>query len=1027
QRGEAADGTAAGWLTAGQDDRSLDFGLRGTGTVGDLVWLDRDADGTPGDGEPPLGGVAVDVTWAGPDGELGTADDVAYRTTTGADGRWSVTGLPAGPVRVALDFGTLPAGTVPAAERDGAADGVLVTLLAAGGTDLGVDFGLAGTGTLGDLVWLDDDADGVAGPGEPGLPGVTVELRWPGTDGEPGTADDLVLSAVTGPDGRWRLTGLPAGEHRLVLDPDTLPSRTRPVADPGGDRGDEADGRARVTLAPGAVDLAQDFGLRGTASVGDRVWLDHDGDGTQDADEPPLGGIAVDVVWRGPDGEPGGDDDVVRRAVTDADGSWRVDGLPAGSYRVALDPATYPAGTVPVADPRPGAVDGEVALVLTGDALDLDFGLRGTGRVGDLVWLDTDDDGVRAPVDEPGVPGVTVQVTWSGQDDVLGTGDDLVVTVRTGRDGAWAVAGLPAGRLDVRLLAVPEALTPTSDEDSGTDEPDGVTVVVLAPGEEHLTADFGVLAATGVGDRVWLDLDADGEQDAGEPGLPGVRVTVTAAGADGELGTEDDVERTTTTGPTGAWRVTGLPGGPTRVALGDGLPAGVTPTADADGLDTPGVSVVRLVRGEVDDAQDFGYVGPGRLGDRVWVDVDRDGVQDDGEPGLPGVLVRVTSLGADGAPDGGDDVVVETVTDGDGRYAVGGLPLGEHRVEVAGGVPDGYAPTADEDAEADGRTFVTLDDEPHLSADFGYGGSGALGGLLWFDLDADGTRDEPAEPVTPGVPVEVVWAGPDGVLGTGDDVALATRTGTDGRWRLDGLPPGRYQVLVPPAALPPGVAVVFDRDDGTEDPDGVWTGDLGPTQERLDLDDGLRGSATLGDEVWVDQDRDGRRDAGEPGLPGLAVTVTWLGADGVLGGDDDLVFPTTTDDDGRYRVAGLPGGRYQVVLDGAGIPRPLSASADLDGGDPLVTAVELTAGQVRDDVDFVVVPPEPEPVPVPQPGGSDPSTGSGVSAGGDDDRPGGLGRTGFEGNGIALGGLLLTAAGALLLGWRRRRSGGDAG
>ncbi|VTR76980.1 Serine-aspartate repeat-containing protein G [Cellulomonas hominis] len=62
------------------------------------------------------------------------------------------------------------------------------------------------------------------------------------------------------------------------------------------------------------------------------------------------------------------------------------------------------------------------------------------------------------------------------------------------------------------------------------------------------------------------------------------------------------------------------------------------------------------------------------LGDRVWVDEDRDGQQDDGEPGVPGVTVRLY-------PAGSDVPVATTTTDADGRYAFDLLPAGDYRVE----------------------------------------------------------------------------------------------------------------------------------------------------------------------------------------------------------------------------------------------------------------------------------------------------------------------------------------------------------
>jgi hypothetical protein len=73
----------------------------------------------------------------------------------------------------------------------------------------------------------------------------------------------------------------------------------------------------------------------------------------------------------------------------------------------------------------------------------------------------------------------------------------------------------------------------------------------------------------------------------------------------------------------------------------------------------------------------------------------------------------------------------------------------------------------------------------------------------------------------------------------------------------------------------------------------------------------LGANAVIGDSVWYDYDRDGVQDSGEPGIPGVAVTLNGdVNLDGVL--DQRVVV---TDQDGRYRFDGLAGGFYQVVID----------------------------------------------------------------------------------------------------------------
>jgi hypothetical protein len=71
------------------------------------------------------------------------------------------------------------------------------------------------------------------------------------------------------------------------------------------------------------------------------------------------------------------------------------------------------------------------------------------------------------------------------------------------------------------------------------------------------------------------------------------------------------------------------------------------------------------------------------IGDFIWVDANGDGVQDAGEPGLPGVVVRLL--------DAGGHVTGEDVTDGGGRYALTPATSGPLTLEVV--IPGGFQPT----------------------------------------------------------------------------------------------------------------------------------------------------------------------------------------------------------------------------------------------------------------------------------------------------------------------------------------------
>ena len=801
--------------------------------------------------------------------------------------------------------------------------------------------------SIGDRVWFDINGDGIQDPGEPGLAGVDVTVTYLGLDNAPGGGDDEAYTVTTGALGGYLVEDLPGGQYLVVVDAADIPEGMEPSFDLDGSTV-TPNGSWTGTLAENDAKRDVDFGYTGNGSIGDTIWFDRNGNGTVDAEEPGLEGVDVVVTWLGFDDSPGGGDDVTYTATTIGDGTYLVPGLPAGEYTVAVDTADLPPGFAQVYDPDATIDDATgVSLSDAEDHLTADFGYRGSGSIGDFVWLDPNGDGIQDP-DEPGIEGVAVELTWYGPDGVAGGGDDALFTTTTGTDGAYLFDYLPPGLYVVDVTGgLPAAVANSFDEDGNNNSS---TPVILADGENHLTADFGYFGSTSIGDRVWWDVDADGVQDGTEPGLGGAEVTVTYAGADDTFGSADDEVFLTSTDANGDYLVTGVPAGDYRVAVTGGIGTGLTITYDEDdGTTGPdGTTSIPGLGAAAHLTADFGYVGTGSLGDTVWLDLDGDGTQDADEPGLASVTVDLLWFGPDGVAGGGDDASLQTVTAADGTYSFVGLPAGDFSVTVDGTtIAPGLNASFDLDPTADGATVVTLaDGEDRADVDFGYRGSGSVGDTVWLDLNGDGVID-PGEPGIPGVDVTVTWAGSDGVLGSGDDYDFTTTTDAGGGYLVSNLPDGDIRVVL--SGLPGGVGPTLDPDDGLPDTSLLT---LSPGEANLEQDFGYRGTSGVGDTVWLDLDDNGIQDPGEPGVPGIGVTVTSAGSDGVLGSSDDLVISTVTDADGNYLIPGLPSDATQVSLDPGELPPGFSVSSDLDGGDPTTTTITLADDETRLDVDY---------------------------------------------------------------------------
>ncbi|MUN95140.1 YSIRK-type signal peptide-containing protein, partial [Staphylococcus sp. 170179] len=261
-----------------------------------------------------------------------------------------------------------------------------------------------------------------------------------------------------------------------------------------------------------------------------------------------------------------------------------------------------------------------------------------TYSLGDYVWLDKNKDGIQND-DEKGIPGVYVILKDSNNKELQ--------RATTDETGHYQFNNLQNGTYNVEFV-IPNNYTPspsnTSDNDTidSDGQKDGDNNVVVAKGiinnADNMTVDTGFYEKPtyNLGDYVWEDTNKDGIQDSDEKGIQGVTVTLKDS--------EGNTIGTTTTDENGKYQFTGLENGTYEVSFT--TPEGYTPTnanagnddtKDSDGLTTTGV---------INDADnwtlDSGFYKPTyNLGDYVWEDTNKDGIQDSDEKGIQGVTVTL--------------------------------------------------------------------------------------------------------------------------------------------------------------------------------------------------------------------------------------------------------------------------------------------------------------------------------------------------------------------------------------------------
>ncbi|EJJ6354044.1 carboxypeptidase regulatory-like domain-containing protein [Staphylococcus pseudintermedius] len=354
-----------------------------------------------------------------------------------------------------------------------------------------------------------------------------------------------------------------------------------------------------------------------------------------------------------------------------------------------------------------------------------------------------------------------------------------------------------------------------------------------------------------------------------------------------------------------------------------------------------------------------------RIGDFVWRDEDHNGVQNDGEHGLEGVLVTLKTA---------DGVVLNTTTsDANGHYQFTNVQKGKYIVEFT--TPEGYEATskhttANTEKDSDGliaNIDVTQDD---MSIDAGFfplenwnpqpkDETYTIGDFVWRDEDHNGVQND-GEHGLEGVLV---------TLKTADGVVLNTTTSdANGHYQFTNVQKGKYIVEF---TTPGGYEATSKHTTANteKDSDGLIA-NIDVTQDDMSIDAGFfplenwnpqpkDETYTIGDFVWRDEDHNGVQNDGEHGLEGVFVTLKT--ADGVV------LNTTTSDANGHYQFTNVQKGKYIVEFTTPegyeATSKHTTANTEKDS-DGLIANIDVTQDDMSIDAGFFPLEnwnPQPEP------------------------------------------------------------------
>ena len=208
------------------------------------------------------------------------------------------------------------------------------------------------------------------------------------------------------------------------------------------------------------------------------------------------------------------------------------------------------------------------------------------------------------------------------------------------------------------------------------------------------------------------------------------------------------------------------------------------------------------------DTVDFGYKPPAGtypITGNLWDDADGNGVNN-GEDPIPGATVCLYA--SDGLT-----LIVCTQTRTNGDYIFPGDPNGSYVVKVdPKSIDPAYVQTGDPDQPGvpctvcDNQTIAVVSGGNDTGNDFGYQKvEGSISGSVCVG-DGNGLCDGSDTAITTEIVITLTFAGPDGLLGTADDV-VTTQTTSSADYNFTNLPPGLYQITSNQTPLDPAAGV----------------------------------------------------------------------------------------------------------------------------------------------------------------------------------------------------------------------------
>ena len=841
---------------------AIELGVGGvrTGYISGRIWLDENEDGIMAQGEPGLAGCTVTLRGSsgGQSYQVITDDTGWYKIIARVD---SYVMTVQGPEGMSFTrFSTTGGVNRSIFTTEGTVADERKYLLESGSREENQNIGFVPGAVLEGIAYLDANFNGVWDEGEQLLGGVALELIR--------KAGEKSLAAyTTGDDGSFRFDGLRGGEYSLrAALPDAGLVFTRVPANGAAkenlfiQKNGQRWAIAAVKLSSGERRMVG-AGAIVPGSLQGNVFEDDNYNGLLDKDEKPIAGVLVRL-----DDTAG---NMIDTETTDASGRYAFEGLMPMEYILSFERPVQTMFTKIAEGPNRSrviviqnnyGVTEPVVVAIGENVTDINAGVIPPATVLGNVFGDANDDGLLTE-GEAGFAGVFVTL--------LNEDGETVLSMVTEEDGSYAFHDLYPGRYTLSYLLPEDALYANVTVHGNQILGNGLAALSdafdLMIGETHTAPLCGAVALGRITGFAFHDANANGKVDGNEAALGGVSLALLRS--DGKNMAE------VVTDADGIFTLEGLR--PGTYQLEAALQSGFIFTRQGEGILMPSSDENKaslnldLQMGEKLDGQLIGGTMPASLYGRVWLDENNNGAMDDGESLLQGIGVSITDNLT-------GSLYTRLLTDEQGAFTLPVMHPGIYDITVDlphNGVAADSAVGESSFVDAEPGSMVLKDyvlSQGDVIADLraGVRQYTSIEGTTWVD----------------GQGHIVPLSGVNVFLYAGDNLSTPIKeaiTGEDGAYRFDQLMPGDYRIG---AVLPEGYLMIKPHDERLVTGQGVSIiadlemniSDILPVymgEDRTGQDIGALRPGMLGDLAWLDENRNGLQDTGEPGIPGMTVTL----------------------------------------------------------------------------------------------------------------------------------------------------------